>query len=71
MKTTTIEVGELVSSLSAMSVERQLAALSMSGSSALVAINALMLKRTKLAGIKSVKPKATATAAPAAAGETT
>ena len=30
----------------------ELAALSMSGSSAVVAINALMLKRTKLAGIK-------------------
>lgn len=29
----------------------QIAALAMSGSSALVAINALMLKRTKLAGI--------------------
>ena len=68
MKTSTIEVGELVSSLSAMSVERQLAALSMSGSSAVVAINALMLKRTKLAGIKSAKPKATAAAAPTAAG---
>lgn len=30
----------------------EIAALSMSGSSAIVAINALMLKRTKLAGIK-------------------
>ena len=30
----------------------ELAALSMSGSSAVVAINALMLKRTRLAGIK-------------------
>jgi Cu2+-exporting ATPase len=30
----------------------EIAALSMSGSSALVALNALMLKRTKLAGIK-------------------
>jgi Cu2+-exporting ATPase len=43
-----------------------IAALSMSGSSAVVAINALLLKRTKLAGIKSAKPKAAAT--PAAAG---
>ena len=33
----------------------EIAALSMSGSSALVAINALMLKRTKLAGIKAVR----------------
>jgi hypothetical protein len=30
----------------------------MSGSSAVVAINALLLKRTKLAGIKSAKKKA-------------
>ncbi|MBC7599236.1 MAG: heavy metal translocating P-type ATPase, partial [Polaromonas sp.] len=35
----------------------ELAALSMSGSSAIVAINALMLKRTRLAGIKSAKPR--------------
>jgi Cu2+-exporting ATPase len=35
----------------------EIAALSMSGSSAVVAINALLLKRTKLAGIKSAKPK--------------
>ena len=34
----------------------EIAALSMSGSSAIVAINALMLKRTKLAGIRSVHP---------------
>ncbi|ABM39797.1 heavy metal translocating P-type ATPase [Polaromonas naphthalenivorans] len=33
----------------------EVAALSMSGSSAVVAINALMLKRTKLAGIKSAR----------------
>ena len=33
----------------------EIAALSMSGSSAVVAINALMLKRTKLAGIKTVR----------------
>ena len=33
----------------------EIAALSMSGSSAVVAINALMLKRTKLAGIKAAK----------------
>jgi Cu2+-exporting ATPase len=45
----------------------EIAALSMSGSSAVVAINALLLKRTKLAGIKSAKPKAAA-AAPATAG---
>ena len=42
----------------------ELAALSMSGSSAIVAINALLLKRTKLAGIKPAKhrgaPKADA-----------
>ena len=38
----------------------EIAALSMSGSSAVVAINALLLKRTKLAGIKSSKPKAAA-----------
>ena len=35
----------------------EIAALSMSGSSAVVAINALLLKRTKLAGIKSAPPK--------------
>ena len=46
----------------------EIAALSMSGSSAVVAINALLLKRTKLAGIQSAKPKAAATAAPAIAG---
>ncbi|MDQ2988342.1 MAG: HAD-IC family P-type ATPase, partial [Pseudomonadota bacterium] len=46
----------------------EIAALSMSGSSAVVAINALLLKRTKLAGIKSVKPKAATAPAPAAAG---
>jgi len=34
----------------------EIAALSMSGSSAVVAINALMLKRTRLAGIKSARP---------------
>ncbi len=38
----------------------EIAALSMSGSSAVVAINALLLKRTKLAGIKSAKPKVAA-----------
>ncbi len=46
----------------------EIAALSMSGSSAVVAINALLLKRTKLAGIKSTKPKAAAPVAPAASG---
>ena len=40
----------------------EIAALSMSGSSAVVAINALLLKRTKLAGIKSARPKGPATA---------
>ena len=46
----------------------EIAALSMSGSSAVVAINALMLKRTKLAGIKSSKPTSTPPVdAPAAA----
>jgi len=44
----------------------EIAALSMSGSSAVVAINALLLKRTKLAGIKSAKPRTAAAAAPAA-----
>ena len=34
----------------------EIAALSMSGSSAVVAINALMLKRTRLAGIRSARP---------------
>jgi len=34
----------------------EIAALSMSGSSALVAINALLLKRTKLAGIRAASP---------------
>ena len=33
----------------------EIAALSMSGSSAVVAINALLLKRTKLAGIKPAR----------------
>jgi Cu2+-exporting ATPase len=47
----------------------EIAALSMSGSSAVVAINALLLKRTKLAGIKSAKPKSIA-AVPAAAAAT-
>jgi Cu2+-exporting ATPase len=47
----------------------EIAALSMSGSSAVVAINALLLKRTKLAGIKSAKPKNQPQAkAPAATG---
>lgn len=41
----------------------EVAALSMSGSSALVAINALLLKRTKLAGIKHQKPQASTTTA--------
>jgi len=44
--------------------------LSMSGSTLVVAINALMLKRTKLAGIKRAGPKTAAAAkasAPAAA----
>ena len=49
----------------------EIAALSMSGSSALVAINALMLKRTKLAGIKSARPPgARASAAPVSSGAT-
>jgi len=39
----------------------EIAALSMSGSSALVALNALMLKRTRLAGIKRSKPSGTGT----------
>ena len=40
----------------------EIAALSMSGSSALVAMNALLLKRTKLAGIKRARPKGAPTA---------
>ncbi len=39
----------------------EIAALSMSGSSALVALNALMLKRTRLAGIKGAKSSGTGT----------
>ncbi|MEP7181923.1 MAG: heavy metal translocating P-type ATPase [Betaproteobacteria bacterium] len=47
----------------------EIAALSMSGSTLIVAINALMLKRTKLAGIKSTPTKSPSpAAAPAAAG---
>ncbi len=46
-----------------------IAAIAMSGSSALVAINALMLKRTKLTGI-SAKPAAEASAPPATPGGT-
>ena len=45
----------------------EVAALSMSGSSAIVAINALMLKRTKLAGIRRPQP-APAAASPLAQG---
>jgi Cu2+-exporting ATPase len=49
----------------------EIAALSMSGSSAVVAINALLLKRTKLAGIKSAPLKDQPPAkAPASAGAT-
>lgn len=44
----------------------EIAALSMSGSSAVVAINALMLKRTKLAGIHAPAKGAAATPPPAA-----
>jgi Cu2+-exporting ATPase len=41
----------------------------MSGSSAIVAINALLLKRTKLAGIKSPRRQSSgASATPAATG---
>ena len=46
-----------------------IAAIAMSGSSALVAINALMLKRTKLTGINA-KPAAEASAPPATPGVT-
>ena len=45
----------------------EVAALSMSGSSAIVAINALMLKRTRLAGIRSPQPSSAAPS-PAAQG---
>ena len=41
----------------------EVAALSMSGSSAIVAINALMLKRTKLAGIRAARPSPATTSA--------
>jgi Cu2+-exporting ATPase len=47
----------------------EIAALSMSGSSAIVAINALLLKRTKLEGIKSPSQHSSgAGAKPAATG---
>lgn len=65
MKTRTVEVGEI---LYPFTLSPEVAALSMSGSSAIVAINALMLKRTKLAGIKSPGRQADPDAeAPAAA----
>jgi len=48
----------------------EVAALSMSGSSAIVAINALMLKRTKLAGIRSPHPSP-AVPSPVAQGAST
>ena len=48
----------------------EVAALSMSGSSALVAINALMLKRTRLDGIRIARPRRVPTAAASAVGET-
>ena len=41
----------------------EVAALSMSGSSAIVAINALLLKRTRLAGIKTPRSPAASAAA--------
>ena len=44
----------------------EVAALSMSGSSAIVAINALMLKRTRLPGIKRVTSRASVPAAASA-----
>ena len=44
----------------------EIAALSMSGSSAIVAINALMLKRTKLDGIRSAPPRSPPAANPPA-----
>lgn len=43
--------------------ETRAAALSMSGSSAIVAINALLLKRTKLDGIKQARRQSSQTAA--------
>ncbi len=47
----------------------EIAALSMSGNSAVVAINALLLKRTKLAGIKIPRPQSPqAVGTPARAG---
>ena len=45
----------------------EVAALSMSGSSAVVAINALMLKRTQLAGIRQVQLPSAPVAAAATA----
>jgi Cu2+-exporting ATPase len=46
----------------------EVAALSMSGSSAIVAVNALMLKRTRLAGIRRAHPDA-AVPVPVAQGQ--
>jgi len=50
----------------------EIAALSMSGSSAVVAINALLLKRTKLVGIKTPRPQSPQpVGTPAGAGTST
>jgi len=51
MKTSTVEVGELVSTLSAAGIHRQLSTLPGEDSQWLV-----MLKRTRLAGIKRAGP---------------
>ncbi|MDE2092776.1 MAG: copper-translocating P-type ATPase [Burkholderiales bacterium] len=48
-------------------ISPEVAALAMSGSSALVAINALLLKRTRLTGIRRVSPAAPIERAPAGA----
>jgi Cu2+-exporting ATPase len=44
-------------------ISPEVAALAMSGSSALVAVNALLLKRTRLEGIRRAKPQAAAATA--------
>jgi len=50
-------------------VSPEVAALAMSGSSALVAVNALLLKRTRLEGIDRGGPDAAVSARPAEAVE--
>jgi len=47
----------------------EIAAISMAGSSLLVALNALLLKRTRLPGIRATKPGAQASTQSATAGD--